>query len=207
MKILNCWVVEIRQAKVSGSLQIQHTNKPFLPTGLSFSICSLFSAYYVCLVCVIELYFGKHVALMLESLKQTLLFVGAFVPVYLVLQVSCNTSTLRKQLRPLDHCTLEKLFRCVQLHVLIFKKMSPDACIMCHNSSVGRALHWRSDQIREMLAAVDPVDHVLCVGQNSCSLLMREFTMAVNRSRVNCLEGSYAHHYTTIWGDVLACVS
>ena len=29
--------------------------------------------------------------------------------------------------------------------------------------------------------------------------------MAGNRTRVNCLEGSYAHHYTTIAGYVVLC--
>ena len=29
--------------------------------------------------------------------------------------------------------------------------------------------------------------------------------MAGNRTRVNCLEGSYAHHYTTIAGYIVPC--
>ena len=33
----------------------------------------------------------------------------------------------------------------------------------------------------------------------------RSLAMAGNRTRVNCLEGSYAHHYTTIaWWDIFA---
>ena len=83
-------------------------------------------------------------ALTLEPLNQTVLFVGAFVPIYLVMQVFCNTSTLRMQLLPLDLRILELLLRCGPLRVLIFSKMSPDVFLMCRNSSVGRALDWRS---------------------------------------------------------------
>lgn len=49
-----------------------------------------------------------------------------------------------------------------------------------------------------------PLHFKYCVFQNSShqSLsvysVLRIFAMAGNRTRVNCLEGSYAHHYTTI---------
>ena len=43
-----------------------------------------------------------------------------------------------------------------------------------------------------------PVESIKLGIESSKELSENDFAMAGNRTRVNCLEGSYAHHYTTI---------